>query len=230
MRRNPMLASLFLGLGLASPAAADAVLAKARTAAPDAAPLYTFSVDYDDGDNQFVMLIYQSKPKGARVIRITPDAASLKGDAAKKADMLKKRTEGAIWCNAFAESIPADARRISETSDTATFAFTPVPRKEDGQIGAAYKYLNATATVAKADGAILAYEMSAPKPFKPVPVAKVDRFQMKVDCATAPDGRTYMDTISLNLSGSAMMQAFAQTERRKVRDLKAAPVSGFGTP
>lgn len=230
MFRNRTLVSLALGLGLASPAAADAILAKARAAPPDPAPLYTFSVDYDDGDNQFMMLIDQSKPKGARVVRITPDASTLKGDAAKKADMLKKRTEGAIWCNAFAESIPADAKRVSETGETATFAFTPVPGKDDGQIGGAYKYLNATATVAKASGAILGYEMTAPKPFKPMPVAKVDRFQMKVACAAAPDGRTYMDTMTMNLSGSAMMQAFAQTERRKVSDLKPVAVSGFGAP
>lgn len=225
-----ILASIVAACVLAAPATADAVLAKARVAAPVTAPLYTFLVDYDDGEDQFLMAIDQSKPMGARVVRLTPDLATLKGGAAKKAAMLKKRTAGNIWCNAFAESIPADARRVNETGETATFAFTPVPGKDDGQIGAAYKYLNATATLAKATGAILAYEMTAPKPFKPVPVARIDRFQMKVACAVAPDGRTYMDTVTMNLSGSAMMQAFAQTERRTVTGLKPITLAGTGAP
>lgn len=215
---------------LASPAAADAVLAKARAASPERAALYTFSVDYDDGENQFIMTVDQSKPMGARVVRLTPDAATLKGDAAKKAEMLKKRTAGDIWCQSFAENIPANATRVSETNETASYAFTPVPGKDAGQMAAAYKYLQGKATIEKKTGEIVAFDLTSPKPFKPMPVAKVDQFRMNVTCAPAPDGRTYIETISMNLAGSAMMKAFEQTEHRRVSALKAVPVSGFGTP
>jgi hypothetical protein len=46
---------------------------------------------------------------------------------------------------------------------------------------------------------------------------------MKVGCATAPDGRTYMRDFSLDLSGSALMQPFSQTERRQITRLVALP-------
>jgi hypothetical protein len=216
-------------LAAALPASADAVLQKARAMSKDG-PLYTFDMDVRDGPDAFKMTVDPSQPEGQRVTRLTPALASLKGDAAKKAERLQQRTEGDIWCSSFAENIPATAKRTSETANTATFSFTPLPGKDDGQMGDAFKHLNATAIIDKTTGAILSYEMSSPKAFKPAAVAKIDRFSMKVACKAAPDGRTHVETFSLDLKGSALMKPFEQTETRRVSNLKAIGTSGFGTP
>ena len=221
-------ASLFV-LAAALPASADAVLEKAKSASKDG-PLYIYDLDFNDGDDQFRMTVDQSQPNGKRVVKFAPAVSTLKGDAAKKADKLVKSTAGDIWCSSFAENIPANAKRVSETAAAATYSFTPLPGKQKGEVATAYKYLKGTATIDKANGAILAYEMTSPKAFKPLPVAKVDKLTMKVACKAAPDRRTYVDSLGFNLKGSAMMQSLDQMETRRITNLKQLAGSGFGTP
>jgi len=219
-----MLRSAFLALfavAVALPASADAVLEKAR-AVSKAGPAYVFDVHFNDGVDQFLMTVDQSRPNGQRVVKFSPSVDSLKGASAKKADNLVKRTAGDIWCSSFAENIPADARRIAESASSATYSFTPLPGTQKGDVAKAYKYLKASATIDKVTGAILSYEMAAPKAFKPLPVAKVDKLTLKVACKPAPDGRTYADSFDFDLKGSALMKSLDRSETRRITNLKPA--------
>lgn len=226
---NRLLIASLAVLAAALPASADTVLQKAKSMSKDG-PLYAFDLSYDDGKDRFQMKVDPSQPKGKRVVDLSPARATLSGDSAKKADRLSTRTEGDIWCSSFAENIPADAKRVSETPQTATFKFTPLPGKADGQIASAYKHLKATATIDKLTGGILAYEMAAPKAFKPAPVAKIDRLTLNVACKPLPDGRTHIDTFAFDLKGSAMMKPLDQKETRRISNLKALGTTGFGAP
>jgi len=223
-----LIASLAV-LAATLPASADALLEKAKSASKEG-PLYTYDLDFNDGADHFRMTVDQSQLRGKRVVKFTPAVSTLKGDAAEKADKLVKSTAGDIWCSSFAENIPSNAKRVSETAAAATYSFTPLPGKQKGQIAAAYKYLKGTATIDKNNGAILSYEMSSPKAFKPAAVAKVEKMTMKVACKPAPDGRTYVDSLAFNLKGSAMMQSFEQMESRKITNLKPLSKAGFGAP
>lgn len=211
------------------PAGADTVLQKAK-APPAGGPLYAFELDVDNGTDTFRMTVDPSKPEGKRVTRITPDPMTLKGDSAKTAERLMTRTEGKIMCSEFAGNIPASAKRASETGTTATYTFTPEPGPDDGDLAKAYKFLTGKAVIDKQSGNILSFEMTSPKAFKPMAVAKIDKLSMKVACKAAPDGRTHIDTFSFDMAGSAMMQAFQQTETRKVSNLKQVAASGYGAP
>ncbi|MDP3460550.1 MAG: hypothetical protein Q8S09_14875, partial [Hyphomonas sp.] len=113
-----LLAASLILLSAALPASADAVLEKARSVSKDG-PLYIYDLDYNDGADQFRMTVDQSQPKGQRVVTFAPAVATLDGDTAKKADKLVKSTAGDIWCSSFAENIPANAKRISETASAA---------------------------------------------------------------------------------------------------------------
>ncbi|MFN7180237.1 hypothetical protein [Hyphomonas sp.] len=226
MRRLFLIAAL-AAAGL--PASADAVLQKARTPATNG-PVYAFDLDYSDGTDQFRMSVDPTQPEGKRVVRISPDPKTLKGDSAKTAERLMTRTEGKIMCSEFAANIPANAKRASETDTAITYTFTPTPGPDDGDIAKAYKFLNGKAVIEKDTGNILSFEMIAPKAFKPMTVAKVDKMTFKVACKAAPDGRTHIDTFSFNMAGSAMMQAFSQNETRKVSNLKQVAASGYGAP
>lgn len=226
MRRLILIAALTTA---ALPASADAVLKKAKSL-PSTGPVYLFDLDYDNGTDKFLMTVDPSKPEGKRVIRFSPDPKTLTGDSAKTAERLMARTEGKIMCSEFAANIPENAKLSGETDTTATYTFTPVPGPDDGEMAKAYKHLTGKAVIDKLSGNILAYEMTAPKAFKPMTVAKVDRFSFKVACKPAPDGRTHIDTFRFSMAGSAMMQAFEQTETRKVSNLKQVATSGFGAP
>lgn len=226
MRRLILIAAL-AAAGL--PASADAVLQKAK-AQPNGGPVYAFDLDYSDGTDQFRMSVDPTQPEGKRVVRFMPDPKTLKGDSAKTAERLMTRTEGKIMCSDFAANIPANAKRASETDASVTYTFTPAPGPEDSEMAKAYKYLNGKAVIEKETGNILSFEMVAPKAFKPMAVAKVDKMTFKVACKAAPDGRTHIDTFSFNMAGSAMMQAFSQNETRKVSNLKQVAASGYGAP
>lgn len=226
--RLPVLAVLLAALPVL-PAGADALLQKAK-APPAKGPLYIFDVDYKDADNTFRMTVDPTQPEGKRVTSFSPDPKTLKGDAAKRAKNLIEKTEGNVLCSEFAGNIPVNAKRAAETDQTATYTFTPLPGEEDGDMAKAYKYLNGKAVIDKATGAILSFEMVSPKAFKPMAVAKVDTFNFKAVCKAGPDGRTHIDTFRFDMSGSAMMQAFSQSETRKISNLRQLPDSGFGTP
>ena len=71
----------------------------------------------------------------------------------------------------------------------------------------------------KEDGQVLSMQMSLPKPYKPSIAAKIETFMLDASCARTPDGRTYLQDMQLQVSGSAMMQSFDQTISRRITKL-----------
>jgi len=209
---------------LAFPAFAETPL-EAALAAPTEGPAYRFDLKFDDDKLKAEAQVDPSLPEGERLTLVSPAADTLEGDAAERYEQLRKNTSGdRIWCSSFNENIPAGAKMISESADAAVYSFTPLPG-EDKETAKIYKHLTGRVTVSKDAPGILAFEMFAEKPFKPAMVAKVDNFSMKVACARAPDGRTYVESLALDVSGNAMMQPFSQSERREVTNLVALPDS-----
>jgi hypothetical protein len=121
---------------------------------------------------------------------------------------------------------------VSETDTTATYAFQPVAvDKEDKKV---FKHLTGSITVSKQSPSILSLSMTAPKPFKPVVVAKVNSFNMTATCTPGPDGRAYLSRMDMKVSGKAMMKAFDQHTVQTISDLQPIPdqplKTASGTP
>ncbi len=220
-------ASLILCLSLSLAAWADSPLEQALAVSKDG-PAYKFDLDYSGKDMVARMRVDPSLPEGQRLVLVSPGRDDLSDEAQKKFEAMQAKSKGDIWCAAFARNIPANAEMVSETSTTATYGFTPAATKEDGDMGKAYKHLTGRVTVSKERPGILSYRMYAEKPFKPMPVAKIEAFRMDVSCAAAPDGRTYIADVSINLSGSALMQKFTESERQKVSNLVVLPETAAG--
>ncbi|MEZ5999206.1 hypothetical protein [Hyphomonas sp.] len=206
----------------AFPAFAETPL-EAALAAPTEGPVYKFDLKLEDDDLNAEAQVDPSLPEGERLTLISPTADTLEGEAAKRYEELREKTSGdRIWCSSFNENIPADAKMISESGEAAVYSFTPLPG-DDTETAKVYKHLTGRVTVSKEAPGILAFEMFAEKPFKPAMVAKIDSFSMKADCGRSPDGRTYVESLALDISGNAMMQPFSQSERRTVTNLVALP-------
>lgn len=220
--------ALMSGLG-AGPASADTVLEKARSFSQDG-PVYLFDMDYSDGTHQFRMSVDPRRESGDMVVGVSPAADTLSSEARKKYQTLKESTEGEIWCNAFAASIPETAKRVSENGTHVSYRFTPVPEAGDAEAEKLYKYLEGSATIDRETGAILSFGMVAPKPFKPAMAARIERFEMQADCQPAPDGRPHIHRLTLSLAGSALMQRFDESETRILSNLQHAPQAGSGAP
>ena len=215
---------------LALPALADTPLQRALSA-PTEGPSYRFDLKIEDGLLNAEAQVDPSRPEGERLVLLSPAPGTLEGEAAKKYERLRETTSGdRIWCSTLNENIPADARLISESGEAAVYSFTPQPGEDDDKDAAKlYKHLNGRVTVSKETPSILAFELFSDKPFKPAVVARVDSFSMKVSCDYAPDGRTYIRDFKLDLSGSALMQAFDQSERREITNLVALPETAADT-
>lgn len=216
-------------IALTAPALAQSPLEQALAASEDG-PLYAFDLTLSTGEVDALMRVDPSQPEGQRLSVISPEPEDWSEEFAKRVENMKANTEGEIWCQDFAENIPAaDATLVSETDTTATYSFQPQPGAEPDDMDKVYKHLTGTVVVDKTTPGILNFEMVAEKPFKPMPVAKIKQFEMKIACDRAPDGRTHVSSLDVTVEGSAMMKSFSQSDRQIISNLTPIPNSGTGS-
>ena len=218
-------------LACAGAAAAQTPLQQAL-AAPIDGPKYSFNMTFQNGDERAEGRVDPSQPEGRRITVTSPPEADWDDDFRKTITQMDKDAKGDIWCIELAEIVPPDARQVSETDTTATYAFQPVAvDKEDKKV---FKHLTGSITVSKQSPSILSLSMTAPKPFKPVVVAKVNSFNMTATCTPGPDGRAYLSRMDMKVSGKAMMKAFDQHTVQTISDLQPIPdqplKTASGTP
>jgi len=198
-------------------------------AAPTDGPLYMFDIIIQNTDTDAMVRVDPSKPQGERLTVISPAREDWSDDFRKLVKEMDADTDGDIWCHGFGENIPASAALVSETATKATYTFKPQPGSKPDDLDDIYKYLTGTVVVAKDNPAILSVAMVSEKAFRPLSIAKIKDFKLKFDCSRAPDGRTHVSRVNIDFSGSAMMQAFSETERQTITNLKPLAQSGMGT-
>lgn len=208
-----------LALAATLSASADPVLELMRAAAPDG-PVYAYEMTFSGDGITASGKLDPSQPEGQRLDLYSPDDASFSDEFKEGLEDMDREADGDIWCKDFADMVPGNAAATTETATSRTYTFTPQPEADaDRTEQKMMKKLNGTITLDKADGAILAFNMHLPKPYKPAMVAKVNRFQLAASCDRAPDGRTYMKSFEFDISGSAMMQSFEQSISRRITRL-----------
>jgi hypothetical protein len=218
------LATSILVMSAIFPSSADPVLDMMRSATSDG-PVYAYEMTFSDDGLLASGKVDPSQPEGQRVELYTPDQAALSDEMRDGLEEIDRGADGDIWCADFAERVPSDAKQIAQSGPSVTYAFTPVPESDaDKTEQKMMKKLDGEVTLDSTDGAILAFNMRLPKPYKPAMVAKIERFEMSVACDRAPDGRTYVQSFDFDISGSAMMQRFEETVSRQITKL-LAPVN-----
>ncbi|MCA8899728.1 MAG: hypothetical protein KDA53_00600 [Hyphomonas sp.] len=226
--RPALPAAALLALAAALPAVADTPLQKALAASADG-PAYMFDLSYDGEELTAKMRVDPSRPEGERMTLLSPAAADLTDEGRKQFESMREKSKGDIWCADFADTVPTDAKLVSETGTTATYEFTPVPGKEtDKDLRKIIKYMKGAVTVSKETPGIVGFELTSKKAFKPMPIAKVESFRMNVACGFAPDGRTHVTDLTVDISGSALMKKFTQSERQTISNLVALPETASG--
>ncbi|GAB5459402.1 MAG: hypothetical protein Hens3KO_24320 [Henriciella sp.] len=201
------------------PAGADPLLEMMRGLTKEG-PIYAYEMTLSGKDFSATGLIDPSKPEGERIHILTPDKSEWPEDFSANIADMEADTDGDIWCAGFAENIPDRVTKTSETDANATYVFTPLPDSDaDGVERKLMKKMDGEVTIDKQDGAILAFKMRLPKPYKPAIVAKVNVFDMQASCQRAPDGRAYIKDFSMSVAGSAMMQDFEEQISREITSL-----------
>lgn len=212
---NLLLLSLAAGPAVTPLQAQKPNYIKAALDATTRGPAYSYTLDYRSDDFRGKARIYPSRAKGKRVVMITPPFSSLDSEQRAGVKEVDQDASKAFWCHSFAKRIPAGtARLISQNATTATYTFKPLPEAGDADDAKIMKHLVGTVMVSKRNPAILSFALDAPKPFKPVFVARIKTFALRAKCSRTPDGRTYVSRFDLNVSGSAMMRPFEERQSR----------------
>ena len=200
-------------------AAADPILEMMRSLSKDG-PIYSYEMTYQDAEFTARGTIDPSQPEGQRISVTDPDPSEWSDDFRDGLEEMDAETDGDIWCADFAEMVPDNATRTSETDTSAIYAFTPQPEADaDNTEKKMMKKLDGTVTLDKSDGSVLAFNMVLPAPYKPAIVAKINAFEMDATCARAPDGRTFVESFNFAIEGSAMMQSFNESVSRNITQL-----------
>ncbi len=208
-------------IGLFSFAAADPVL-EMMHAASNEGPNYAYETSFSWDGIAATGSVDPSAPIGQRLKILTPAESDWSDAFRKEIEKMDAETEGDIWCAEFGQMVPQDASLSAQDEATKTFSFTPVPEPDaDRNEQKMMKQLDGTVVLDKTDGAVLAFKMSLPKPYKPAMVAKINAFEMDVSCARSPDGRTFIEQFNFDISGSAMMQSFDESVSRQITKLLA---------
>lgn len=208
-----------LALSISIPASADPLLEMMRAVSKDG-PVYAYEMIYSDADFTAMGKIDPSQPEGERIKVTQPDPSEWSDDFRDGLKEMDAETDGDIWCADFAERVPDTAALIEENDGTAVYTFTPQAEADaEKNEKKLMKQLNASVTLDKSDGSVLAFNMRLPKPYKPAMVAKINAFEMSVSCARAPDGRTFVESFNFAIEGSAMMQSFSESVSREITQL-----------
>lgn len=217
MSRILILSSIALSASLS--ASADPLLEMMRSVSKDG-PIYAYEMTYSGEGVIATGKIDPSQPEGQRIDLYTPEVSELSDEFQEGIEEMDAEADGDIWCTDFAEMVPTNAQATTQDDASVTYEFTPVAGADaDKTEQKMMKKMNGTVTLDKSDGAVLAFSMSLPKPYKPAIVAKINRFQMDASCSRAPDGRTYIASFDFDIAGSAMMQDFDETVSRQITKL-----------
>ncbi len=217
---KPLPAILFL-IAAGAPGWAATPL-EAALAATEDGPDYAYDLTLEDSDTTARLRIDPSLPADQQLTVISPAEDEWTKGFRRKIKRMREDEDGSFWCSQFADVIPTDAALIEETNKLARYSFKPSPsedKDDDGRMARMAKFIDGIVTVDKQAPGIRAFELVAPKPFKPATVARVDRFRMHVECTPVPDGRMRIEAMTMDVSGSAMFRAFEAFEIQSISNL-----------
>ncbi len=208
---------------LALPGAhADALLSE-LVAKDFAAPRVAFDVEFQHEGQVFQAEVDATRPEGERMVIKSPDASQWPEDFEKVVERMDKNAEGAIWCDEFIDAVPDDAERVDGAAGTATYVFTPKPEPgADGTERKLFGKLVATLVVEPETLTVQSYQLHLPEPTKPHFLAKIETFQLFVECQPHESGNSHFTRFDMDIVGSAMGNDFGQVERRRVANLRPA--------
>ncbi len=222
---------IVIGLGLASsslPSSADsldvaALFSDAKSRGLQQAnaseSVYTYDIAIEDEEMRATGTVTMSAPEGQRLTVHQPPKDEWSEEFEAEITEYEKNLGKDFWCQGLMEDIESfsEARQASEGM---VFDVNLKIDADDKEAAKFAKNMEVKVTLSPDDAAVLGYSMRAPKPFRPVMIAKIKRFELDIACERAPDGRTYAKRMQSNIEGRAMMKKFSQKETRVVSNLR----------
>lgn len=215
-------ACLFFALAHAQQGAPPAGLIGAIAATQAAKADYAFDYELDTSEQNWRA---RFEPAAAPRLRLLqPRREDLENEERRAFDRLAEQMEGVSWCASEGLERIAGVRLLREDAETATYAFQPTRESVRGEQARRFAdRLRGEITLTKAVPDVTQLRIFAPAAFSPMPLVRVDRIDIAISCATAPNGRRYAAETVTEVRGSAFGQAFAERSTQRARNLIAPP-------
>jgi hypothetical protein len=219
-----------IGIGMALLAASagaqtgavPALLAQAVAATSAAKQDYAFDFELSTSERVWRARFVPDATPHLRLL--SPNRDGLSNDDRRAFDRLAEQMEGVSWCASERMNAAANVRLVSETDEAATYAFQPTPDMIRSEQARPYAgRLRGEFTITKDNPDIARFRIYLPQAFSPMPLVNVERFNVTVSCATAPNGRRYAAETVSDVRGSALGSAFEEHSVQRMRNLSAAP-------
>lgn len=183
---------------LAAPASADEWPVALKTALEEpkngATYSYKLRVEWpgETFDHVFEAFIDPSRPPEERIEILSRSPRTESSDLTDLLDAIKEGAPEDIWCSSVADTIPKDVVLAEETADTLVFNFRPIAGqdmpKEDRKL---FKKLKGQIVIDKKTMTVRSYRLTNRKHIRIMFVARLRTWLLEMECALAPNGRSY---------------------------------------
>jgi hypothetical protein len=213
--------SLLAASASAQQAGPPSALAQAVAATQAAKAAYVFDLDIDSAEQNWRARFDPSATPNLRLLE--PRREDLENDDRRAFDNIAERMEGVSWCASDNIDRVANVRLLREDAETATYAFQPTRESIRGEQARAYaNRLRGELTLTKVNPDITHVRIFTPAAFSPMPLVRVDRLNIAITCAAAPNGRRFAAETVSEVRGSAFGQAFDERTVQRTRNVRPA--------
>lgn len=225
MNRIPRLAALaalmlFAASATAQQARAPTLLAQAVAATRAAKAAYAFDLEIAAEEQDWRARFDPSAAPPLQLLQ--PRREDLANDDRRAFDTMAERMDGVAWCASEGLDRVDDVRFLHEDGETATYAFQPTRDSVRGEQARRFAdKLRGELTLTKITPDVARVRIFTAAAFSPMPLVRVDRLNITITCAAAPNGRRYAAETVSEVSGSAFGQAFEERSVQRMRNLRA---------
>jgi hypothetical protein len=196
-----------------------ALLTQAVAATVAARADYAFDVDLNTSK---VNWRARYQPGATPALRlVSPAREELSGDERRAFDRMAEDFEGVSWCAGERMGNVTDVRLVREDESSATYSFQPTRDSVRGEQGRRYAdRMRGEMVITKNHPDITRMRIYMPEGFSPIPLVRLDHFEMNITCQTAPNGRRYASEAISEMRGSAFGQNFSERTVQRSRNLQ----------
>jgi hypothetical protein len=213
------LISLASPLAVAQTNALPEPIAAAIRASEVAKADYAFNLDFQSNDGA---LRARFNPRTTpRLSLLSPESSRLSQSLREDFATLQQRTTGISWCASPLLAHIRDSRLVRQDANTLTYSFQPTAESVTGeQTRRLANRLRGELVVTRGEAPdIAAIRLFVPRPFSPMPLATLERYDVTTVCELAPNGRRYSAEFVLHTRGSGFGRTMEMRVVRRSGDL-----------
>lgn len=216
------LISVFAASAAAQQARPPAPLLQAVAATQAAKAPYAFDLHIESAEQNWRARFEPNANPRLRLV--APARETLDDDERRAFDRMAEDMEGVSWCAGEGLGQVEDVRLLREDAETATYAFQPTRESVRGEQARRFAdRMRGEVTLTKLNPDIVRLRLYVPTAFSPMPLVRLERLNVTIICAAAPNGRRYAAETTSEVRGAAFGQAFDERSVQRASNLRPAP-------